>query len=235
VQRGQTSRRIRVGSGSRANSFQAGHANSILVTRSTAKALVNGAIVPPTPRARCEIRASRAINGPLAVTAASDPLVNRSRNLSIPLAGCVLINQRGAHTRVPHSMHQLPGAPPRGGRQRVPCVAQIVEPEALRQSASATHFAQRTDRWKLFRRNAAPSAPSRSGSPDRSVGTRPRARVPLPPALRVRPPCGDRHLTSACPNPLAVLQFSELSHALLQCQDQHLGHGEPPAHHSAGR
>ena len=25
--------------------------------------------------------------------------------------------------------------------------------------ASATHFAQRTDRWKLFRRNAAPIGP----------------------------------------------------------------------------
>jgi hypothetical protein len=29
----------------------------------------------------------------LVVTAASDPLINRSRNLSIPLAGGVLMNQ----------------------------------------------------------------------------------------------------------------------------------------------
>jgi hypothetical protein len=35
-------------------------------------------------------------------------------------------------------------------------VAQIVEPEVLRESCRATHSAQRADKWKLFRRNAAP-------------------------------------------------------------------------------
>jgi hypothetical protein len=83
---------------------------------------------------RREIRASRAINGPLAVTSASDSLINRSRNLPIPVARGMLIDQCSAHTRVPHPMHQLPCARPRRGRQRVSCVAQIVEPGALRQT-----------------------------------------------------------------------------------------------------
>ena len=48
VQAGQTGGRIRVGSGRRADSFQAGHAASILVTRSTAKALVRSPSACPS-------------------------------------------------------------------------------------------------------------------------------------------------------------------------------------------
>jgi hypothetical protein len=44
VRGGQTCGRIRVGSSGRADSFQAGHASSILVTRSMAKALVGGSL-----------------------------------------------------------------------------------------------------------------------------------------------------------------------------------------------
>ncbi|MCE3276025.1 MAG: hypothetical protein K0R13_1880, partial [Propionibacteriaceae bacterium] len=44
VQGGQTSRRIRVGAGGRADSFTVGHASSILVTRSTAAFLVKVAL-----------------------------------------------------------------------------------------------------------------------------------------------------------------------------------------------
>jgi hypothetical protein len=44
----------------------------------------------------CVIRSSRAITGPLIVIAASDVYINCSRNLSIPLAGGVLIDQCSA-------------------------------------------------------------------------------------------------------------------------------------------
>jgi hypothetical protein len=45
---GQTSSRIRVASGRRADSFQAGHASSILVTRSAASLLVNSVSLCPS-------------------------------------------------------------------------------------------------------------------------------------------------------------------------------------------
>jgi hypothetical protein len=78
--------------------------------------------------------------------------------------------------------------------------------------ASATHSAQRADRWTLFRRNAAPFGPLKISSSGSRWGTRLGARLPPPPAPRVGPRCGTRHLTSGCPKPVRRLQFGELSH-----------------------
>ena len=52
--------------------------------------------------------------------------------------------------RVPHPMSSSRLLATERGRQRVSCVAQIVEPEALRQSGLGTHSGQRPDRCDLL-------------------------------------------------------------------------------------
>ena len=103
----------------------------------------NELIVPLGPRAGLRNPSSRAISGPLAVTAASDPRIDRSRNLSIPLADGVLINQCSAHTRVPHPMHQLRMLAPDEAANVLPVWRRSWNRKPRGESASATHSAQR--------------------------------------------------------------------------------------------
>jgi len=74
VQGGQTSRRIRVGSRRRADSFQAGHASSILVTRSAVKALVKGLFCVAAMLLRGSPVALGPLRGPSGVAPPARPL-----------------------------------------------------------------------------------------------------------------------------------------------------------------
>jgi hypothetical protein len=98
--------------------------------------------------------------------------------------------------------------------------------------ASATHSAQRADRWKLFRRNAAPFGPLKIRSSGSLVGNSARCSRTTATSTEVRPRCGNRPLTSACPKPVrrSAVQRTFAQRAPLRCQDQHLARGAPPAH-----
>jgi hypothetical protein len=140
--------------------------------------------------------------------AASDPRINRSRNLSTSLAGVGLIDQCSAHTPCP-----------------IRCISSLVAPDEAANTfpmwcrsgnrkppaspASATHSGQRADQWKLFRRPlrciAAQNPADRGGNSARCpaaaiANARPLPSRPVPAyeCVRVR---SRRALATACPYP----------------------------------
>src|SRR5512132_1269520 len=114
--------------------FQAGHASSILVTRSIAKALVGAFfmtadLLPGMPR-----RGPRATHGPQRDRFPLDQLLERVGDLAVPLTRRVLVDQGGAQAAVAHSVHQLASAGAARRRQIVAGMAEIMEVESSRQA-----------------------------------------------------------------------------------------------------
>jgi len=113
--------------GTSAATFQAGHASSILVTRSTAEALISRAFVVRVGFGRFAVLCGRATHGPLLPRLAADPEVKGSGDLAVALIGRVLVDQRRTHAAVAHSVHQLRRPPTPGCERLLGPGAQLVK------------------------------------------------------------------------------------------------------------
>ena len=114
--------------------FQAGHASSILVTRSTTSALLRATLIVLGAWPAVAFNVLRATYGPLLPRFALDPGMQGIRDFVVTFACCVLVDERRTHAAVTRPVHQFPRARTAGRRQVVSGMPQVVEVEASRQA-----------------------------------------------------------------------------------------------------
>ena len=112
--------------------------------------------------------AALTITGPLgSLLGWRDPPIECGGDLPVAVVCGVLVDQGGSHAGMAHPVHQLSRTGPEAAVSVFPVCRRSWKRNPLGSPAAAIASAQRTDRWKLFRRTGAPLGPVKM-SPSRS-------------------------------------------------------------------